>query len=374
MTATACLATRASTSCALPRRHAAHAEAAVAAAADAARTRYVRHTLTGTALGTELDTVDGTPPELALTAHALSDSVGLMAGAFARPVQAMRGPQRVREDGLDAVILIAHRGGEAASCNGMQRERVLPGQLTQGTLARPGHMFYDQPGDLMVLLFDRGALRRRLPRLDADAVRPLPPDAPGAALMQSYARLLLQGPCSAPAWAGAQPASGAGPSAGDAAASAAPAALLQQAGEHLADLAALVLGARGDAADAARAGGGRVARLATLRADVARACRDPGLSVVQVAQRHHMSVRQVQRLFEEEGGTFTAYVQDCRLAQVRRALVDPACAHRLVATLAYEAGFSDLAAFNRLFKRRFGATPTQLRAEAFKEAVKKAAP
>jgi len=50
------------------------------------------------------------------------------------------------------------------------------------------------------------------------------------------------------------------------------------------------------------------------------------------------------------------------LAHAHRLLADPAHAHLLVASIAYEAGFSDLAAFNRLFKQRYGATPTQVRA------------
>jgi len=303
----------------------------------AQRTAYVRDVLTNSALGTDLHTQDGSPPELALSAHPLSASVGLMAGAFARPMQALRGPGRVNHDGLDAVILVGHQGGPAAACNGRVRERIAPGQLLQGTLARPGHMVYDQPGDLVVLIFDRAALRRRVPRLDADAVRLLAPDAPGAVLMQCYARLLLHTPPGSPG-------------------------TRQAAGEHLADLAALALGAQGDAAEAARAGGARAARLAAIRTDVERAHRLPGLSVEHLAQRHHLSVRQVQRLFEEDGSTFTAHLQNCRLAHAHRLLADPAHAHLLVASIAYEAGFSDLAAFNRLSKQRYGATPTQVRA------------
>lgn len=140
--------------------------------------------------------------------------------------------------------------------------------------------------------------------------------------------------------------------------------LASQAASHLTDLLALALGARGDIDDAALQRGERAARLAALRAHVARNYRDPQLSVAHLAQRHHMSVRQVQRLFEGAGSTFTACLQDYRLNHVRLALGDPAQASLLIATLAYEAGFSDLAAFNRLFKQRYGATPGQVRASA----------
>ena len=303
----------------------------------AQRTAYVRDVLADAVMGVDLHTVDGSTPELALAAQPLSAGIAVMEGTFGRPVQAMRGQARVASDGIDSVFLVGHRAGAAVDCEGLDRERIAPGQLMMGTLARPANMIYDRPGDLVVMSFDRAALRRRVPHLDADAMRLLAPDAPGTALVQSYARLLLRAP---PATAGAQ----------------------WQAGEHLADLAALLLGARGDAAEAARAGGGRAARLAAIRADVERAYRDPQLSVAHLAQRHHMSVRQVQRLFEEDGATFTAHVQNCRLEHVRRLLASPAHAHLLVASIAYEAGFSDLAAFNRLFKQRYGATPTQVRA------------
>ncbi|WP_028603919.1 helix-turn-helix transcriptional regulator [Ottowia thiooxydans] len=137
--------------------------------------------------------------------------------------------------------------------------------------------------------------------------------------------------------------------------------LAHLAATHLADLLTLALGARGDDADQAHQRGERAARLAALRAQVARSYRDPQLSVVDLAKHHHMSVRQVQRMFEEDGSTFTLYLQQCRLEHVRRALADPTRARQLIATIAYEAGFSDLAAFNRLFKQRFGVPPTQIR-------------
>jgi len=303
----------------------------------AQRTAYVRDVLADAVMGVDLHTVDGSTPELALAAQPLSAGIAVMEGTFGRPVQAMRGQGRVVHDGIDSVFLVGHRAGAAVDCADMDRERIAPGQLMVGTLARPANMIYDRPGDLVVMSFDRAALRRRVPHLDADTMRLLAPDTPGAALMQSYARLLVHTP---PATADTQ----------------------WQAGEHLADLAALLMGARGDAAEAARAGGGRAARLAAIRSDVGRTYRDPHLSVAHLAQRHHMSVRQVQRLFEEDGATFTTHLQNCRLEHVRHLLASPAHAHLLVASIAYEAGFSDLAAFNRLFKQRYGATPTQVRA------------
>ena len=138
--------------------------------------------------------------------------------------------------------------------------------------------------------------------------------------------------------------------------------LSAQTASHLVDLLALGLGAAGDLADQAHQRGERSARLAAMKAQVARCYQDPLLSVVHLAQQHHMSVRQVQRLFEEDGTTFTAVLQNLRLAHVHRALADPALEGMRIVTLAHDAGFSDLPSFNRLFKRRYGASPGQLRA------------
>jgi AraC-like DNA-binding protein len=70
----------------------------------------------------------------------------------------------------------------------------------------------------------------------------------------------------------------------------------------------------------------------------------------------------VQRLFESEGTTFSEYVLDQRLACVHRMLPDPRYAGWTVSAIALEAGFGDVSYFNRRFRRRFGASPTQCRA------------
>jgi AraC-like DNA-binding protein len=40
---------------------------------------------------------------------------------------------------------------------------------------------------------------------------------------------------------------------------------------------------------------------------------------------------------------------------------DPRCAGCTVSAIAFAAGFSDLSYFNRCFRRRYGASPTELR-------------
>jgi AraC-like DNA-binding protein len=67
-------------------------------------------------------------------------------------------------------------------------------------------------------------------------------------------------------------------------------------------------------------------------------------------------------LFEEEDTTFTEFVLERRLDRAHRMLADPRSADRNISTIAFDAGFGDLSYFNRTFRRRFGRTPSDVRA------------
>jgi AraC-like DNA-binding protein len=75
-------------------------------------------------------------------------------------------------------------------------------------------------------------------------------------------------------------------------------------------------------------------------------------------------VRYVQRLFETEGVTFTDFVLDARLAQAHRMLTNDRFANLKISAVACEAGFGDPSYFNRTFRRRYGATPSEVRTQA----------
>jgi AraC-like DNA-binding protein len=130
---------------------------------------------------------------------------------------------------------------------------------------------------------------------------------------------------------------------------------------HACDLLALALGATRDAAEQAQTRGLPAARLRAMKDDIRRSCRRPDFTVHAVAARYGVSARYVQRLFEEGGSTFTQYLTEQRLAAAYNALRPPASARVSISTIAYDCGFSDVSHFNRLFRRRFGCTPTDLR-------------
>lgn len=131
---------------------------------------------------------------------------------------------------------------------------------------------------------------------------------------------------------------------------------------HILDLVALVLGARGDHAEAAL-GGAKAARLKALKADVMSMLGSSELSSELIAGRHGISSRYVRKLFEQEGTSFTSFVLGERLSRVRRMLRDSRYAHLTIAQIAQASGFNDISYFNRVFRRHFGATPTDVREE-----------
>jgi AraC-like DNA-binding protein len=123
----------------------------------------------------------------------------------------------------------------------------------------------------------------------------------------------------------------------------------------------LALGATRDGAAIAGERGMRAARLKAVKDDLAA---NPGLRLAALAARQRVTPRYVQLLFEEAGTTFTAYARDERLSRAHRMLVDPRYASWTISAIAYEAGFGDLSHFSHVFRRRYGATPSEVRAES----------
>jgi transcriptional regulator GlxA family with amidase domain len=135
---------------------------------------------------------------------------------------------------------------------------------------------------------------------------------------------------------------------------------------HLVDLSALVLGAKGDTAELARGRGLAAAQLLVIQRYVMDQLSEPKLSVREVAARHGVSVRHVQQLFERSGTTFSKFLLNQRLLAAHRRLTNVLTRTATVTQIASESGFGDLSNFNRAFRLRFGATPSDIRAEAIR--------
>lgn len=130
---------------------------------------------------------------------------------------------------------------------------------------------------------------------------------------------------------------------------------------HLHDLVALALGATHDAGGMANARGLPAARLRMAKAYIIENSNRRDLSVGGVAAHLGLTPRNLQRLFENEGTTFSEFLLAQRLSRAHRMLTEPRLAQSAVGAIAYDAGFGDLSYFNRSFKRRYGATPRAVR-------------
>ncbi|PJG54940.1 AraC family transcriptional regulator [Bradyrhizobium forestalis] len=131
--------------------------------------------------------------------------------------------------------------------------------------------------------------------------------------------------------------------------------------QHLFDLAVLMLGARGDAAEEARLRGLAAARFDALKSDILAQLDSPALSLSDLAASHRISPRSIQLLFERAGITYSGFVLEQRLLRAERLLRNPAMRSRKIIEIAHLAGFHDVSYFHRVFRRRFGQTPDDMR-------------
>jgi AraC-like DNA-binding protein len=135
-------------------------------------------------------------------------------------------------------------------------------------------------------------------------------------------------------------------------------------GVHLLDLAAAALGPTAEAVEIVAKRGVKAARLRAILTEVARRFSDPDFDLDNVAGALGLSRRYVQQLLEETGKSFTEHLVERRLERAFAMLTDRRCLHLAIIDIAFAAGFGDVSHFNRMFRRRFGETPSGVRAAA----------
>lgn len=134
--------------------------------------------------------------------------------------------------------------------------------------------------------------------------------------------------------------------------------------QHIHDLAALALGTSRDAMVVAQERGGRAARLVAIKQDILSHLADPDLSVASLAARQGLGPRYIHMLFERSGATYSEFVVAERLIRAHRMLTDPRTSAYPIGAIALKVGFGDLSYFNRCFRRKYGGTPSEVRAMA----------
>jgi AraC-like DNA-binding protein len=203
--------------------------------------------------------------------------------------------------------------------------------------------------NLLAVQAPRRRVRSRFPGLDDRFMTPISERSATMLLVRAYANVLLE----------QSPAGNA--------------LLARFAPEHIIDLIAAAVDTTcmddgkdkgGVRAEIAQRRGIAAARLHAIKTDIRGQLGNCDLSVSLMAARHSISPRYIRTLFESDQTTFTDFVLNQRLARVHRCLVDPRFASHMISTIAFEAGFGDLSYFNHAFRRRYGATPSDIRAAA----------
>lgn len=105
----------------------------------------------------------------------------------------------------------------------------------------------------------------------------------------------------------------------------------------------------------------RLVLLARVQAYISSRLGDPELTVTEVAAAHHVSVRYLQKLFEEHGETASAWIRHKRLEKCRLDLLNPQLRDRPVSVVGMHWGFTDASSFSRAFKSAFGQAPSEYR-------------
>lgn len=130
---------------------------------------------------------------------------------------------------------------------------------------------------------------------------------------------------------------------------------------HVRDLVGIALADRRLPAPLA-IGDRRSGRLMAIKADIEARLERRDLGVDMLASLHGISARAIQKLFEAETRTFSDYVLERRLERARHRLLTSEGAELTISAVAFEVGFGDLSYFNRSFRKRFGRSPSQVRA------------
>lgn len=235
------------------------------------------------------------------------------------------------QDNGDAIGLIVNLGEPALAS---QKGRDLVLSMGDAVIVRP-----DEAGLLsgerhFNLLLPRSALAERTTDFDSRTMLTIPKDNEALKLLITYIGLIGAGTELR------QP------------------ALRQAFVNHVHDLAALVFGAHPDVQQQGRRAAA-AAKLASAVDHIGRSFTDPNLSVAAVARQMNISPRYLQELLERSGSPFTARVNELRLKRAFALLTR--FPDQSVSEVAIKSGFSNVSHFNRLFRQRFGDTPSGVR-------------
>jgi AraC-like DNA-binding protein len=129
----------------------------------------------------------------------------------------------------------------------------------------------------------------------------------------------------------------------------------------LIDLLIVALAERLDRVQAVAPPTQRRALLARVLTFIDRRLADPRLNLREIAAAHHISLRSLHKLFEEQGTSAGRWIRERRLERCRRDLLDPALSDLPASAIALGWGFADAAHFSRVFRDAYGHPPGEYR-------------
>jgi AraC-like DNA-binding protein len=280
-----------------------------------------------------IDHSDGCP-RIDVTFMPLGEAaVGTLA---ATPVEFIRHKHHLK-DRSDGFVLQFIESGPIRFAHGGEERTYNAGSVHFVDQERPLRGFGPRHASIRNVAVRAAALKTLVARPEDLAGRAVPP-GPALRLLDGYLRSLTS--LDAPP----------------------PAELAQFIGVHLLDLVASALGPTAEAAEIVAKRGVKAARLQTILAEVARRFSEPDFDLDGVAGRLGLSRRYIQQLLEETGKSFTERLVERRLERAFAMLTDRRCLHLAIIDIAFAAGFGDVSHFNRVFRRRYGETPTGVRA------------
>jgi AraC-like DNA-binding protein len=276
-----------------------------------------------------------TPLKVDMAARSLP-GLQLLSGLYT-PGRMIRTRRLIADDGNDDFVLRINTSGSVtvstAGCDlDYRRGAILTNAAEASVLDRP--IF----GGSTVIRIPRSILSPLVIGIDDIAMRPIPAETNTLKLLIEYARALLtDGTFESPP------------------------ELRHLVVNQVTDLVALTLGATRDAAHIAEGRGVPAARLYAAKAFVMENSSRRSLSVADVARYLALGNRHVQRLFESDGTTFSAYLLNYRLACAYRMLCKPQYGHWDIGAIADHVGFRDNSYFGRCFRNLYGTTPGDVR-------------
>ena len=196
--------------------------------------------------------------------------------------------------------------------------------------------------NLMAVQVPRGHVRRECAQLEDRFLAPIPPSLHTVALMRAYVDFLLDQPDGEDVF------------------------VARLASKHIADLVAAIVSLDGGAYQG-RLKGLRAGRVALILREIDRSFAESGFSLTVLANRLAVTPRYVQTLLAEAETSFTDELAKRRLDRARELLTSSSHFYMSIIDISEECGFSTVSHFHRIFRRRFDATPGEVRALALRK-------